>query len=305
MIISASRRTDIPCFYTEWFINRLEEGYVLSQNPMNPAQISRIPLDPELVDCIVFWTKDPEPMLSQLPHISERGYNYYFQFTLTPYGREMEPNLRKKTEILSTFQKVSKIVGSERVIWRYDPIILNESYSIEYHKTNFARICNYLEGRTKQCIISFLDLYRKIEKHGDFRKASVDEMQELALFVQEYAAQKGIVVKTCCEAIPGIPSSACIDKKLIESVCGYEIAEKRDSGQRKHCNCVKAYDIGVYHTCRNGCRYCYANSSAERAAKNHAEHDPSSPLLSGHPGGMLSVPNTVKNIKQFKIKGVD
>lgn len=305
MIISASRRTDIPCFYTEWFINRMKEGYALSQNPMNPAQISRIPFDPELADCIVFWTKDPHPMLDKLSYISAKGYNYYFQFTLTPYGREMEPNLRKKPEILHTFQQLSKMIGPERVIWRYDPIILNEFYSMEYHKTNFARICNRLEGRTRVCIISFVDLYRKMEKTVDFRTASVNEMQELALFLQQYAAQKGIIVKTCCEGLPGIPASACIDKELIESICGYEITEKKDSGQRKYCNCVKAYDIGVYHTCKNGCRYCYANSSPERAVQNFAEHDPASPLLSGKPAGTISVPAIIKNTKQLKIKGVD
>ena len=130
-------------------------------------------------------------------------------------------------------------------------------------------------------------------------------MQELALFLQQYAAQKGIIVKTCCEGLPGIPSSACIDKELIESICGYEITEKKDSGQRKYCNCVKAYDIGVYHTCKNGCRYCYANSSPERAVQNFAEHDPASPLLSGKPAGTISVPAIIKNTKQLKIKGVD
>lgn len=280
MIISASRRTDIPCFYSEWFMNRLKEGYALTQNPMNPSQISKILLHPSLVDCIVFWTKDPLPMLDKLSFLSEKGYPFYFQFTVTPYGREMEPNLRDKTEILHTFQELSRKIGPKRLLWRYDPIILGD-YSLDYHKKNFTKMCCQLEGFTNQCIISFLDLYRKIK--GNFREATREEMQELSSFFQEYAAQKGISVKTCCESITGLPSSACIDKKLIESICGHEIAEKKDPGQRKHCNCIKSYDIGVYHTCKNGCRYCYANSSLQRAEKNYLQHDSVSPLLSGKP----------------------
>lgn len=124
MILSASRRTDIPCYYSEWFINRLKAGYVFTRNPMNHAQISRINLSPDIVDCIVFWTKDPANMLDRLHILDEIGYKYYFQFTLTPYGKEIECSLREKSQIIETFIKLSETIGKDKVLWRYDPIIL-------------------------------------------------------------------------------------------------------------------------------------------------------------------------------------
>ena len=159
MIISASRRTDIPAYYSEWFINRVKEKYLYVRNPMNIHQIGKISLDRNVVDGIVFWTKNPIPMLPRLDQLKE--YIYYFQFTLTAYGPEIESGLPSKNiKLIPAFQELSNKIGKERVIWRYDPIFLNERYTMDYHKKYFRVLASKLAGYTEKCTISFLDLYR-------------------------------------------------------------------------------------------------------------------------------------------------
>lgn len=164
MILSASRRTDIPNYYMDWFLRRIREGYVDVRNPINPHQISRIALSPSVVDCIVFWTKNPENML---PHLGElAAYPYYVQFTLTSYGRDIEPNLPdKKDRLIPTFQALSSKIGKERVVWRYDPIFLNQRYTVSYHLAAFSEIARRLRGYTERVVISFIDLYAKTKRN--------------------------------------------------------------------------------------------------------------------------------------------
>jgi Domain of unknown function (DUF1848). len=160
MIISASRRTDIPAFYSEWFLNRIKAGFLIVRNPMNPKQLSRIVLTPDVVDCIVFWTKNPTPMLPKLDELKD--YNYYFQFTLTGYGQDIERNLPSKKDVLiPAFLELSEKIGAHRVIWRYDPILINSKYSEEYHVSAFKQIAEALNGHTEKCVFSFVDRYRK------------------------------------------------------------------------------------------------------------------------------------------------
>ena len=154
MILSASRRTDIPCFFGEWFMRRLGAGYALVRNPMNRAQISRVPLTPDVVDCIVFWTKDPERFLPHLDELDRLGYSYYFQFTLTPYGRDVERNLRPKPEIEETFLRLSRRIGAERTVWRCDPILLTDGFGVQRHKEEFLRLCERFEGHTDTVTLS-------------------------------------------------------------------------------------------------------------------------------------------------------
>ncbi len=163
MIISASRRTDIPSYYSEWFFNRIKEGYVCVRNPMNIHQVGKIPLSPDVIDGIVFWTKNPTPMLNRLDEISQ--YNYYFQFTVNSYNTDIETNIPSKNDvIIPTFQKLSKQIGKNRVIWRYDPILINEKYTLEYHLTYFKMMADKLADYTEKCTISFIDIYRNIQK---------------------------------------------------------------------------------------------------------------------------------------------
>lgn len=282
MIISASRRTDIPCYYSDWLLGRIEAGYALTRNPFNPAQTKRVSLLPEDVDCFVFWTKDPQKMLSCLPFLDSMGYRYYFQFTLTPYGNAIEKNLRGKSEILKTFITLSEALGKERVLWRYDPIILGGELDIPYHRKAFEKLCGTLSEYTALVTISFLDMYSKL-KSELLREIQEAEMHELAAVVSEIAGKFSLPVKACCESLDlsayGIQKAACIDRELIESISGHPIAAKADKNQRANCGCVESTDIGAYSTCENGCVYCYANKTPALAARNRLRHDPSGEAL--------------------------
>ncbi len=285
MIISASRKTDIPAYYSEWFINRIKAGFAYSRNPMNAHQISRIPLDPEVVDCIVFWTKNPIPMIPRLDELKD--YTYYFQFTLTGYGRDMEANLPdKKKELIPAFKQLSDKIGAERVIWRYDPIAFNETYTPEYHLNAFSQIAEELNGYTEKCVISFVDMYSKIQKN--MQEMSIGEMteEEMRVFAKELVSvtkENNMVLATCAEKIDlsdlGIEHNACIDAAVIERICGGTLKAKKDPSQRQECQCVESREIGSYNTCANGCRYCYANFSPASVRENMAEYDPDSPIL--------------------------
>lgn len=286
MILSVSRRTDIPNYYSEWFMNRIREGYLYVRNPMNTHQISKIDLSPELVDCIVFWTKNPEPMLFRLEELD--AYSYYFQFTLTGFGADMEWHVPDQKIMIPIFQKLSHKIGREKVIWRYDPIILTDKYNPEYHLKIFEHIAGELQGCTSKCVISFVDLYTKIQKNmRDFHAFFLKE-KELLIFARELSAiasRYDMKVATCAEAIDlsscGIEHNCCIDKELIEQIIGCKMTVGKDKNQRKECGCVESIDVGTYNTCKNGCQYCYANYSMESVAWNGKQYDVHSPLLCG------------------------
>ena len=164
MILSVSRRTDIPNYYSEWFFNRIKERFVYVRNPMNEHQISKIDLSPDVVDCIVFWTKNPEPMITRLDELSK--YNYYFQFTLTGYGKDIECNVpHKKEKMIPIFRELSRKIGKQKVIWRYDPIFFTKKYTPEYHLKAFEQIAMALKGYTEKCVISFVDVYAKNKRN--------------------------------------------------------------------------------------------------------------------------------------------
>jgi len=287
MILSASRRTDIPVYYSEWLVNRLRAGYVLTRNPMNHAQVSKVTLSPDVIDCIVFWTKDPRNMLDKLDIIDKLGYRYYFQFTVTPYDKSVEKGLRDKEDIVKTFCELSNRIGKDKILWRYDPIILNDGFVFAFHIEQFLRLCSKLGGYTKQCIISFVDMYPKL-RADILREISIDEMIELGRMISSVAKDFGITVKACCEKLIlsecGIEQASCIDKTLIESICGYSLDVKRDRNQRESCGCYESIDIGAYNTCKHGCIYCYANYSHASVIENCKRHDPQGELLVGRVG---------------------
>ncbi|WMJ87355.1 DUF1848 domain-containing protein [Anaerocolumna sp. MB42-C2] len=288
MIISASRRTDIPAFYSEWFMNRLKEGYVLTRNPMNHSQVSKIILSPDVVDCIVFWTKDPKNILDKLPVIDNLGYQYYFQFTLTPYNQEIESFLRKKEEIIDTFIKLSEKKGKNKVLWRYDPIILNKDLTIEFHLEHFQYLCSKLSGFTGICNISFVDIYSKLGKavkNNLLREITIEEMIKLASGFAKIGKSYGIELRACCERVDlsayGVRQASCIDKAIIEEINGCSLEVKADTNQRAGCGCIQSTDIGAYNTCQNGCIYCYANYSYPAVANNCLKHNPRADILIG------------------------
>jgi len=290
MIISASRRTDIPAFYSPWFFNRIKEGFVLVPNPYNPKMISRVSLTPDVVDCIVFWTKNPNAMIEQMDQL--RDYNYYFQYTLNPYGEDIEnklPPIEKRMEI---FKRLSDKIGKERVVWRYDPILTNPTYDVAFHKEAFARIANGLKDHTERCMLGFIDHYHHIRtavSQYDIKPLQMEEIEEMAISFKDTMQQyPQIEMDTCTSKVDlnhlGIPTGLCIDKKLIERIIGYTIDAKKDKNQRHICNCIESIDIGTYESCLNGCIYCYAIKGNYNTAEfNNRKHDKSSPMLLGHP----------------------
>jgi hypothetical protein len=265
-------------------MNRINAGYVLTRNPMNHAQISKIPLSPDIVDCIVFWTKDPRNIMNKLVSLDRMGFKYYFQFTLTPYDKTIERGLRDKSNILDTFISLSKSIGKSRVLWRYDPIIINDTLGIKYHKEQFTRMCEKLCSYTESVTISFVDMYPKI-KCNVIRPIGDDTIAELSTFIGEQAQSYGLTAKACCEKHDltryGITKASCIDKDIIEHICGTKLSIKPDKNQRDGCGCYESIDIGAYNTCRNGCVYCYANYSDVSVINNCRRHNPLGELLIG------------------------
>ena len=290
MIISASRRTDIPSYYSDWFLNRVHEGYLCVRNPMNAHQMSRVSLDPAVVDCIVFWTKNPEPMLARLPELS--AYCYYFQATLTGYGHDVERGLPDKHEVLlPAIKRLSDLIGPERVIWRYDPILFNERYTPEYHLRAVRSIAEELEGRTKKCVISFVDTYAKNRRNMERLQAHElprAELEDFAGELADIARGHGMAVGSCAEKIDlsacGIEHNACIDGALIARLLGADLKVRKDPSQRIECGCMASVEVGTYNTCRHGCVYCYANYSPEAVRRACAAYDPDSPILCGNIG---------------------
>ncbi len=287
MIIIASRRTDIPAWFSDWFLYRLREKYALVRNPVNSRQVSRIDLSPDIVDCIVFWSKNPRPMLDKLEQL--QPYPFYFQFTLNAYGKDVEPNLPSLEERIDTFRALSCRLGKHRVIWRYDPILLTPDYSVFWHEEQFSYLAEKLSPYTEMCTFSFLDFYAKIHKR--LKTLEIQDMnqkqqciiaQKLARIAHFYSIQ----INTCGEELDLSPyqidHASCIDPLLISRLTGYSLDVKKDKNQRPACGCVSSIDLGLYHTCRHECLYCYANCNSRIQERNASLYDPSSPLLCSH-----------------------
>jgi len=264
MIISASRRTDIPSYYSKWFLNRLHEGFVYVRNPMNHKQVSKISLSKKDVECIVFWTKNPYPLMQNLDAL--KAYNYYFQFTLTPYGQNIEVNLPPKKELVPVFKKLASKIGKERVIWRYDPVLLTQDMDVKLHLDRFQLLCDKLKEATDECVFSFLEQYPSINKRmaqAGCRTPNKDQALKIAQGMAQICESNNIKLSTCSESVDlshlNIGTSKCIDDQKIKHLFNLEGHIPKDPNQRKTCGCVKSIDIGGYNTCKHGCVYCYAN----------------------------------------------
>lgn len=284
MIISASRRTDIPAFYTPWLMNRLRAGICQVANPFNPAQATEVSLRAEDVEAIVFWTRDPRPLLPHLNELDARGYRYYFQFTLTGYPACLEPGLPGQAEVIHAFQSLAAHIGAERVIWRYDPILLSNITDPAFHLSHFAELCEALSPHTRRVVVSLLDPYAKNRRR--LQKLAADGVQiqetgeidaplaELLRGLAAMAQRHGLEIVSCAEPLDlmpfGIAPGKCIDAAYIRRVLGVAVSQAKDPSQRAACGCAPSKDIGAYDTCRHGCVYCYATQSARRAAR----HDP-------------------------------
>ena len=297
MIINTGQRTDIPAFYADWFYNRIREGYVLVRNPYYPNIVTRYALNPEVVDIICFCTKNPVPMLSHLHML--RPYHQFWMVTLTPYGKEIEPHVPDKRKVLDSVRSLSEAVGKKSVCLRYDPILLNEKYTVSYHIKAVERLCASLEGYTEQMVISFIDLYEKTKRNFPAAKAvGKAEQIELCKAFSAIGRHYGIHMRTCCEDAHlqkyGMDVGGCMTKQVLEEAIGEALCVPHMSKPRAQCACLLGNDIGAYNSCMHLCKYCYANTDKQSVMENHRRHDPHSPLLIGR----LLPTDTVKDAAQ-------
>lgn len=286
MILHTGLRTDIPAFYSEWFLRRLKDGYVLVRNPYHPEQVTRYTLSPEVVDLIGFCTKDPRPML---PHLSMlQDYGQYWYVTITPYGRDIEPNVPPAEEVITAFRALSQQVGPHRIGWRYDPILLHGEWTLERHIAAFTRMAEALEGATATCVISFIDLYAKVRRNfPDVHEVSREDRLRLGEAMVRIARRHGMTLRPCAEgtalASVGADCSGCMTIPLYEAALGCRLKVPRSVNSRQgQCACHLTCDIGTYNSCGHFCRYCYANESPAAVRAVMAQHDPASPFLIGH-----------------------
>jgi hypothetical protein len=286
MILSVSRRTDIPAFYSEWFFNRIKEGFLYVRNPINKNLVSKVIIKPELIDCIVFWSKNPKPLLNKL-HLLD-SYKYYFQFTVNPYNDTLEKRVPKKNEVIDTFIELSEKIGNEKVIWRYDPIFYTNEIDESYHVKYFEEIAKRLYNHTDKCVVSFLDLYKKCERNLKTTSVTILEEQQIEQLMNKLkiiAEKYNLSIETCAEDIDlqrlGIKHGRCIDNELIERIIDCPMKTRKDKNQREICGCIESIDVGVYNTCLHNCLYCYANFNSKMVDENVEIHSPSSPLLVG------------------------
>ena len=287
MILNVSSRTDIVHYYTPWFLERLREGRAIVPNPEVPDHAMELDLSPESVQGIVFCSKDYRPLLPHLARLAGK-WPVYCHYTITPYGRDVEPGVPDVRESMVTLRELSRIIGRERVAWRYDPVLLTRDYTIERHFETFDYLCGKLAGHVDRCIFSFVEIYRKLQFNmPELIVMSIDDMDRIAAGLGRIAATHGILLQTCGTDIDwsryGIRPSGCMTLKMLGSANGIAFKPRKHKGQRSGCHCIESRDIGAYDSCPNSCRYCYANKSPERALKNYREaHDPNSPLLLGH-----------------------
>ncbi len=286
LIINTGNRTDIPAYYSDWFYNRIREKFVLVRNPLYPEQIIKYDLTPDVVDVLCFCTKNPKPMLSRLDEISD--FNQFWFVTITMYGRDVEPNVPEVTEVIKSFKELSKKVGINSIGLRYDPIFINEKYTVDAHLEAFERILGELSGFTNQCVISFIDLYEKTRRNfKEVCKVSKEEQEYLLEKIVQVGEKNNIKIYTCCENKEfekyGVVVSGCMTKHIIEKAVGgvLDIPKGRKSS-RVECECLLGNDIGMYNTCGHGCLYCYANYDNKTVLSNMKKHDKRSPILIGN-----------------------
>jgi len=291
MIISASRRTDVPAFYSDWFIKRLGAGHCHVPNPFNPSQVTIVSLKPEDVEVIVFWTRNASPLFHHLEDLPLKGYRSIFLYTLMNNPRAIDPRCPSPKEALATFKALSDRIGPERVIWRYDPVVFSNATNPDFHKKAYETIAKELRGYTGRSIMSVVSLYKKAEKRLAALEEEGIELMEcggeafdgLMRFMASVARDNGMVLSSCAQdrdlTAHGILPGKCIDDGFMGEVFGVEVNHTKDPFQRKACGCVVSKDIGMYDTCLYGCAYCYATNSFEKAKENYRRHDPEAPSL--------------------------
>ncbi|MBR1733897.1 MAG: DUF1848 domain-containing protein [Alphaproteobacteria bacterium] len=285
MIINTGGRTDTVQYYSDWLLNRFKEGFVYSRNPFYPSKVTHYELTPDKVDCVVFCSKNYEPILERLNEITDR-FNTYFHYTITAYGTDIEPRVPSINKSIETLLKLEKLVGVQRIAWRYDPVLMTEKYTIDRHLQTFEYIAKQLAGHIDRCIFSFVEMYKKLSINmPELKPITDDEKVILAKGLGQIAARYDIYLQTCATkedfSQNNVHRSGCMTLEILGNANGVKFKKLTHKGIRKNCNCMEARDIGAYDTCPNGCKYCYANSTPKKAVENYKLHDKNSPILLG------------------------
>ena len=301
MIISTGMRTDIPAFYSKWFINRIREGFVYTRNPYYENQVAKYLLTPDVVDCICFCTKNPIPMLPYLDELNK--FKQFWFITITPYDKDIEPNVPNKNKVINAFKILSNKIGINSVGWRYDPIFYSKEWNKEKHIESFKKIAEALAGYTKICVISILDLYEKVRKNApDIYPPTKNQQLELLKELVQIAKENGMIVKGCYEndflTTVGVDCSGCQTKEMIELATGLKLDIPKTKNARGNCNCLLGQDIGMYNSCGHLCKYCYANSNKQQVLNNMKLHNPNSPFLIGE----IKINDKITQAKQKSYK---
>ncbi|CUU87689.1 DUF1848 domain-containing protein [Campylobacter hyointestinalis] len=286
MIINTGGRTDSVQYYAKWLLKRFEEGYVLSRNPLFPNKVSRYELDPCTVDCVVFCSKNYEPILKNIRSITDK-FNTYFHYTITAYGKDIEPGVPSIDKSIQTLQKLSEIVGKNRIAWRYDPVLFTKIYTLDTHIKTFGYMAKQIVPYVQRCIFSFVEMYKRLEVNMPELKAlSEADKDAIARELGAIANAQGLYIQTCGTngdySKYGIQTSGCMTLEMLGSANGVKFKDLKHKGMRQGCHCIESRDIGAYDSCLNGCKYCYANKSPKKAIQNYKYHDFTSPLILGH-----------------------
>lgn len=305
MILQTGQRTDIPAFYGQWLINRINEGFVDVRNPYNPNLITRYMINHNTVDGIAFCTKNPLPFIQYLPQIAE--YRQYWHMTITPYGTDIEPYVPAYERIIEGFKFISHNLNPQSVVWRYDPIIVNHNYSVDFHYESFYKLAKSLSGYTDIVVASYLDIYDKVlRNYPEGNRPSQDVQIKLMKEFVKIANQFGMTLKTCGEGDTfksiGADTSGCLITDCYERAWNVKLKVPKRTPSRPECNCYIHVDIGAYDTCSHFCRYCYANTNQQAVRRNRTNHDPQSSLLIGHigPKDIVKVSSDRKYIIPFQ-----
>ena len=282
MILFVSGRTDIPAFYSKWFINRVKAGFVDVRNPFNQNLISRINFSD--VDLIMFCSKNPLPMIDKLKMLK---VPVLFHVTITPYSKDVEPNIPDKRLIIEGVKKLSLVLGIDNVVLRYDPIFLSDKYNVDYHIRAFDKLCKNLNGYVNKIIVSFMDEYKNVRINKDilkYRTFTREDYKKIGEAFSKSAMDNGMSVQTCFEDNDlteyGFVKGECLSHELAYILTGKKFKSSNVRKEKK-CECVQMVDIGDYNSCMHMCKYCYANYDEKAVSSNFERHDDNSSLLIG------------------------
>ena len=285
MIINTGSRTDTVQYYTKWLLKRFEEGFVYSRNPLFPNKVTKYELNPETLDCVVFCSKNYEPILPYIKQITNK-FNTYFHYTITAYGKDIEPNVPSIDKSIETLIELSDIVGRQRISWRYDPILLTERYTKNVHYETFSYMAEKLAPHVDRCIFSFVEMYKKLQINmPEIILLTESDKDEIAKNIGNIVKKYNLILQTCATQFNyekyGIYSSGCMTADIIGKANNVTYKKLSHRGNRTGCGCLESRNIGDYDTCPNGCKYCYANKNPKLAFENYKKHNPDSPLILG------------------------